>query len=149
MPSAAEIGLRIHQALYVRSDGRVGHRLIGAPSLLLRTTGRRTGIRRTNALIYAEDGPRFVVVASNHGRDRPPGWLLNLQVNPEVEIQLGRRRMAATARIVEAGSPDHARLWGLANAINRNRYDAYQARTRRPIALVVLEPHVASRGSAP
>ena len=45
--------LRVHEALYKRTDGRLGHRMIGVPTLLLRTTGRRSGLTRTNALVYA------------------------------------------------------------------------------------------------
>ncbi len=64
--------LRIHQALYEGSGGLVGHRLAGTPSLLLTTVGRRSGRPRTAALIYARDAADLVLVASNHGLDRPP-----------------------------------------------------------------------------
>ena len=68
--------LKLHQQLYERSDGMVGHRMLGVPALLLRSTGRRTGAQRCNALIYAADGGDYVVVASNGGSDSAPGWLL-------------------------------------------------------------------------
>ncbi len=63
---------RIHQALYEGWGGLVGHRLPGTPSLLLTTVGRRAGRPRTVALTYARDGADFLLVASNHGLDRPP-----------------------------------------------------------------------------
>jgi F420H(2)-dependent quinone reductase len=132
--------LRLHQRVYEASDGRVGHRVLGAPSLLLRTTGRRTGARRTNALIYAPDGDDLVVVASNGGADKPPAWLHNLVAEPSVEIQLGRERRPARARVLERGDPDYERLWKLVNDNNRGRYDRYQTMTSRPIPLVVLSP---------
>ena len=70
--SRAERGfMRLHEAIYIRTDGRVGRRMIGVPTLLLRTTGRRSGLPRTVALVYAEDGDCYVLVASNHGWDRP------------------------------------------------------------------------------
>ena len=47
--------LRLHEALYKRTDGRIGHRMIGVPTLLLRTTGRRSGATRTNSLVYASE----------------------------------------------------------------------------------------------
>jgi F420H(2)-dependent quinone reductase len=130
--------LRVHQALYERTDGRVGHHLIGVPSLILRTTGARSGLTRTAVLAYGRDGSASVVVASNGGQDRPPAWLHNVRANTAVEIQVGRRRAAGHARIVEAGDPDYERLWRLVNEMNHGRYDGYQRLTTRPIALVAL-----------
>jgi F420H(2)-dependent quinone reductase len=132
--------LTVHQRLYERTDGRLGHRLIGVPSALLRTTGRRTGQTRSCALVYARDGGAYLVVASNGGSDRPPAWLLNLQANPDVEIQVGRNRTAATARVVTADEPDYPRLWAAVNDNNHGRYRRYQARTSRKIPVVVVTP---------
>jgi F420H(2)-dependent quinone reductase len=128
----------LHQAIYERTDGRIGHRLIGVPSLILRTTGRRSGLTRAAVLTYGSDAGSYVVVASNGGQDRPPAWLHNVRATPEVEIQVGRRRAAGRARIVEADNPDYPRLWRLVNQVNHGRYDGYQRLTQRPIALVVL-----------
>jgi deazaflavin-dependent oxidoreductase (nitroreductase family) len=97
--------LRVHQAIYELSGGFVGHHLIGVPSLLLRTTGRRTGRVRTTALIYARDGAGYVLVASNHGLGRDPAWLLNIRADPTVEIQVGRRRERRLGRVVEKNDP--------------------------------------------
>ncbi len=132
--------LRLHQLLYERTDGRVGHRLVGVPTLLLRTTGRRTGAQRTNALVYARDGGEYVVVASNGGDDRPPGWLFNVRAKPEVEIQVAHTKMGGAARILEPGDQDYERLWRLVNEKNHDRYDGYQSKTTRPIPLIVLSP---------
>jgi deazaflavin-dependent oxidoreductase (nitroreductase family) len=137
--------LRLHQALYVRTDGRVGHRLIGVPSLILRTTGRRSGATRVAVLVYGREADGYVVVASNDGQDQPPAWLHNLRANPEVDLQVGRNRSPAHARIVEGTDPDHARLWALMNRVNHGRYDGYQRLTSRLIALVVLTPSPAGR----
>src|SRR5437588_3432512 len=92
--------LRVHAAVYKGTDGRIGHRLLGVPTLMLRTTGRRSGQTRTNALVYAPDADRFVVVPSNGGADRAPGWLHNVRAAPAVEVQVGRQRRPATATIV-------------------------------------------------
>jgi deazaflavin-dependent oxidoreductase (nitroreductase family) len=132
--------LTVHQRLYERSDGRIGHRLLGIPSALLRTTGRKTGQIRTSALVYARDGQDYVLVASNGGADRPPAWLLNVAAQPRVELQVGRVRSPATARIIEADDPGYPRLWQLANANNHQRYDGYQAKTSRKIPIVVVTP---------
>jgi deazaflavin-dependent oxidoreductase (nitroreductase family) len=132
--------LRLHQKLYVRSDGRVGHRMIGVPTLLLRTTGRRSGATRTNALVYARDGDDYLVVASNGGADQPPAWLYNLRAKPEVEIQVGKERRTASARIIEPADPHYERLWRIVNDNNRDRYSAYQQQTSRPIPVIAVAP---------
>ena len=132
--------LRIHEKLYVASDGLVGHRMIGVPTLLLRTTGRRSGATRTNGLVYARDGDDYLVVASNGGADRAPAWLHNLRAEPRVEIQIGRERQPATARVLDSTDPDYPRLWQIVNENNNDRYAAYQAKTARPIPVIALTP---------
>jgi deazaflavin-dependent oxidoreductase (nitroreductase family) len=135
--------LRLHEQLYMRSDGRVGHGMLGVPTLLLRTTGRRSGATRTNALVYARDGDRYLLVASNGGADRHPSWLHNLRANPAVELQIGRGRLAGTAEAIEPSDPSYERLWSIVNANNKDRYTAYQSQTSRPIPVVAVTP---SRG---
>jgi F420H(2)-dependent quinone reductase len=132
--------LRLHQRIYEGTDGTIGHRMLGVPSLLLRTTGRRSGAQRTNALIYAMDGPDYVLVASNGGAQSSPAWFFNARAKPEVAIQVARRKMSGTARIVERADGDYERLWKLVNDNNHGRYDAYQAMTSRQIPLVVVSP---------
>jgi F420H(2)-dependent quinone reductase len=112
--------------------------MIGVPTLLLRSTGRRSGAQRCNALVYAKDGADYVLVASNGGSDRGPGWLFNVRAKPEVEVQVARSRIAGTARILDREDEDYARLWRLVNNNNHGRYDAYQAKTARQIPLVVV-----------
>ena len=131
--------LRVHEKLYVASDGRVGHKMIGVPTLLLRTTGRRSGASRTNGLVYARDGADYLVVPSNGGADRAPAWLHNLQADPAVEIQVGRDRQPATARVIEQSDPDFERLWAAVNDNNKDRYRAYQEMTARPIPVVAIK----------
>jgi deazaflavin-dependent oxidoreductase (nitroreductase family) len=132
--------LKLHEQLYKRTDGRIGHRMIGVPTLLLRTTGRRSGATRTNSLVYARDGDDYVVVASNGGADRHPAWLHNLRTNPDVEIQIARERRQGTAKAIEPTDPDYDRLWRLVNENNQDRYSAYQKQTTRSILLVVVTP---------
>lgn len=136
--SAPDRVLRVHQWLYQRSDGRVGQLMAGVPTLLLGTTGRRTGNWRCSAVNYAVDGDRLIIAASNSGGDRPPAWFYNLQSNPSIQIQVGRHHLAGAAAVVESTNPDYERLWALMNAICNGRYDAYQTLTSRPIALVAI-----------
>ena len=136
--------LRAHQWLYEKSDGWVGHRLLpGSPTLLLRTIGRKTGQSRTSALTYVSDGPDYLVVASNGGAPRPPGWLANLKARPDAEIQVGRRRIPVTARPTYPDDPEYTRRWKAVDKVNSGRYTQYQTRTDRPIAVVVLSPRSA------
>ena len=132
--------LKVHHRIYKGTDGRVGHRMIGVPTLMLHSTGRRSGVTRTNSLVYAKDGSDWLVVASNGGADAAPAWLHNVRAEPSVEVQIGRDRQRATARIVEPGDPDYDRLWKLVNENNKDRYSAYQEKTDRPIPVVALTP---------
>jgi deazaflavin-dependent oxidoreductase (nitroreductase family) len=138
-----EIGgrlLRLHDSLYQRTSGRIGHKFPGVPpSLLLHTTGAKTGQPRTNSLTYARDGDAYLVVASNAGADRYPGWYHNVRKNPNVEINLGPKRFTVTARVVTADDSDYQRLWQIVNENNANRYNGYQRRTSRPIPVIALK----------
>lgn len=132
--------LQVHAFIYEHTGGLIGHRALGVPCLMLRTTGRKTGQTRTNSLVYATDGDRYIVVASKGGDPRAPAWLLNLRAKPAVDVQIGRTRFPATATEIGLGDQDYARLWKLVNDQNGNRYDAYQKKTTRPIPVVALAP---------
>lgn len=135
--------LMLHDKLYKSTNGRVGHHipLPGvAPSLLLHTVGAKTGKQRTNTLSYFPDRGDYLVVASKGGDPKAPGWYHNLKANPNIEINLGPRRLAVTATPVLPDDPDYARMWELVNKQNSNRYDGYQKRTSRPIPIVRLSP---------
>lgn len=65
--------LRVHDTIYRKTDGRIGHRIPGMPpSLLLHTTGAKTGRERTTTLTYAKDGESYLVVASKGGDEHNP-----------------------------------------------------------------------------
>jgi deazaflavin-dependent oxidoreductase (nitroreductase family) len=132
--------LRVHSFVYEHTDGLIGHRILGVPSLMLRTTGRRSGQIRTNTLSYARDGDRWLVVASKGGSDSAPAWYHNLKANPSVEVQVGRDKRQATATVIGHDDPDYARVWKIVNDNNSGRYDAYQKKTSRPIPVVALTP---------
>lgn len=133
--------LRAHNAVYQASDGWIGHRLLfGSRSLLLHTIGAKSGQSRTTSLTYARDGDDYLVVASNSGAHRYPGWYHNVRKQPAVEINVGPQRFPVTARIVMPDHPDYLRLWRIVNANNGNRYSGEQSRTPRPIPVVVLTP---------
>jgi len=134
--------LTAHQWLYEHTDGRIGGKVGKLPALLLHTTGARTGKTRTSALVYGMDGAgRYLVVGSDGGSDKSPGWVHNLRANPKAEIQIGRARYPVTAEIFTEG-PDYDRCWKIVNDLNRyhdgGRYEHYQTLTTRRIPVVVL-----------
>lgn len=136
---AANRLFQVHNNVYQKTNGWIGHRLLLLPSLLLHTVGARTGKPRTTSLTYARDGDDYLVVASNGGAPRSPGWYHNLKADPNVEINVGPKRLAVTARPVLPGDPDRERLWKIVTRYNK-AYDGYQKRTSRPIAIVRLTP---------
>jgi deazaflavin-dependent oxidoreductase (nitroreductase family) len=126
-----------HVERYRETDGEVGHVWRrGSKTLLLTTTGRKTGRPTTTPLIYAEAGDDYVVVASKGGAPAHPGWYRNLAKNPRVEVQVKGDVFPAQART--ATGEERERLWELAS-LQWPDYDAYQTRTERQIPVVVLE----------
>jgi F420H(2)-dependent quinone reductase len=133
--------LKGYDTVYQRSGGWIGHRLpFAPPNLLLHSVGAKTGKPRVNTLTYATDGADFLIVSSNGGTNRYPGWYHNLKAHPDVEINVGPKRFPVTARIVLPDDADYARLWQITNKNNADRYTAYQEKTDRPIAVIVLNP---------
>ena len=126
-----------HVRAYRESDGEYGHDWRGGSSVLLLTTsGRQSGEPRTNALIYGRSDDAYLVVASNGGAHRPPGWYTNLEADPNVEVQVLDDRFRARARV--ATPEERPAMW---REMTRHwpDYDAYQERTDREIPVVVLE----------
>jgi F420H(2)-dependent quinone reductase len=123
-----------HVVAYRMLGGSIVGRLGPAPILLLTTTGRRTGRRRTTPLIYLE-GASPALVASNSGASTNPQWYLNLKVDPYAEITTGHDRRAVLAETVNGEL--RARLWAKAVGIYPP-YATYQANTRRQIPVVLL-----------
>lgn len=125
-----------HIESYIESGGRSGHRWHGVNTLLLTTRGRKTGKLRRTALIYGEDGDRYVVVASMGGAPKHPEWYLNLVANPEVRVQVGAEGFDAVASTLTGDQ--RSELWKQMAEIWPD-YDQYQKKTERTIPVVVLD----------
>jgi proline iminopeptidase len=126
-----------HVRRYRETGGNVGHVWReGSTILLLTTKGRKSGEKRTVPLIYAQDGDRYVIVASKGGAPEHPGWYQNIEKAPEVELQVKDEVFGARARL--AKGEERARLWRLANTVWKY-YDDYAKKTQREIPVVVLE----------
>lgn len=108
------------------------------PTLLLTTTGRKSGEPRALPLIYGETGDAYVVIASKGGLPNHPIWFLNLEANPDCELMVGPKRLSARARVAEGA--ERERLWKQMAEIYPP-YTEYQERAgARTIPVVVLDP---------
>ena len=128
-----------HVFFYKISGGRLGGRMHKIPVLLLTTTGRKTGRKRTTPLLYARDGNRLVIVASNGGRPLDPSWWMNLKHNPIAMVQI--KDVKQTIYEQRAIGSEKDRLWQIMTSLYPS-YDDYQKRTNREIPIVVLRPKI-------
>ena len=122
-----------------RTGGRVN--ILGKsalPTLLLTTTGRKSGQPRTVPLIYAHDGDSFVVTASNWGQQHHPAWSANLIASGDAVVSLpGGRDLPVRAALAEGAERD--RVWPLVTKV-WPAYDTYVVRSGRDIRVFVLSP---------
>jgi deazaflavin-dependent oxidoreductase (nitroreductase family) len=125
-----------HVDRYRATDGEEGYEWQGTQTLLLTTTGRKSGEERTTPLIFAPYGDAYTLVASKGGTDEPPAWYLNLSANPEVGVQIKGDVFTANART--ASAEEKAETWPTMVS-EWPAYDEYQQKTDRQIPIVVLE----------
>jgi deazaflavin-dependent oxidoreductase (nitroreductase family) len=128
---------RFHVWVYDRTDGRLMSQLRKKPMVIVWSTGRKSGVTRSTALLSMKRGNEIVVVASFYGNDGHPAWFLNLQANPECEVRFGRFRGTAVASVPD--EPLRSELW--AELVEHwPAYAQYQESTSRVIPVVVLTP---------
>jgi deazaflavin-dependent oxidoreductase (nitroreductase family) len=145
IPSSLPSWVEDHLARYIATDGADGYlwdaSLGGGrgmvPTLLLTTIGRKSGKALTLPLIFGKSGSNYVVVASKGGAAAHPAWYLNLQSNPEVEVQVKAEKFHA--RAVTANPAERATLWPAMVELYAP-YAQYQTKTDRQIPLVILKP---------
>lgn len=130
----------IHRRLYRLTGGRgVVSRALGMDMLLVTVTGRRSGVDRTVPLAAVRDGESWVLVGSNAGKGRTPGWVHNLRAEPAVTVEHGPTAPAAF-RAREVSDPQELEArWRQVIAAYPG-YGVYRRRTERVIPLFVLEP---------
>ena len=135
-----------HTNLYLSSGGTDGHIMkrtppgypeMDVPSLLLTTTGRKSGEKFIFPLFYDETGNSYIIVASKGGAPDHPGWYKNLVTNPDVEVQIGTKKLKARART--ASGTERAQLWKKALKFWPS-YADYEKKTECQIPVVVLDP---------
>ncbi|HEV3282925.1 MAG TPA: nitroreductase family deazaflavin-dependent oxidoreductase [Solirubrobacteraceae bacterium] len=138
MPAGALRAMgKLNVPIYRLTRGRLMGKISRAPVLLLTATGRRSGQRRTAPVLYLEDGDRLIVVGSNAGNANTPAWSLNLQANPDAEVEVYGTHRLVRARVAEGD--ERMDLWRRANG-QYGGFDEYEARTSRDIKVFVLEP---------
>lgn len=136
-PRLIKMGAAMHLFWHRLTGGVIGGSIWGRPILLLRTTGRKTGEPRTTPLVYLVDGENMVVTASNGGNPRHPAWWLNLERNPEAEVQVRNEKRRVKAE--KASGEERERLWRLIVEMYSG-YEGYQRTTKREIPVVILRP---------
>ncbi len=126
-----------HVDRYRATDGEEGYSWQrGTTILLLTTRGRKSGVERTTPLIFERHGDDYLIVASRGGTDAPPGWYVNLQAEPDVQVQVKGDVFRAHAR--DATPEEKPEMWRKMAAAWPD-YDEYQKKTDRTIPVVVLE----------
>jgi deazaflavin-dependent oxidoreductase (nitroreductase family) len=130
---------KLNVPLYRATGGRIGGKVGKGPVLLLTTTGRKSGEKRTAPVLYLEDDGRLSVINTNAGNTRLPAWSLNLDANPEAEVQVRGKKIAVRARAAEGEERED--LWRKHNQQYAG-FDDYKEilPADRPITVYVLEP---------
>lgn len=124
------------------SGGRLGRQLGAQTILLLHTIGRKSGQTRVIPIAYFGHQGRYLIVASNWGRDKQADWYLNLKHTPQATLEINGARIPVLAR--EAEGAEYEQLW---QYVTRKHppYLEYQAGTTRRIPIMVFEPASAGR----
>ena len=120
------------------NGGKVGGHFEGRTLLLLHSTGRKSGQERINPLAYLRDGDRYAVFATKGGSDDHPQWVLNLDANPDVEVEVGTERFKGRATVLWEG-PERDRLYA-EQAQRWSQFGDYERKAKRTIPVVVIEP---------
>ncbi|MFW0782901.1 nitroreductase family deazaflavin-dependent oxidoreductase [Gordonia sp. CPCC 206044] len=137
MASVDDLHGNPHVDRYLETNGDEGYEWNGTQILILFTIGRKSGEQRRHALIFRTWGENaYLVVASKGGTDAPPAWYVNLQANPEAEIQVKGERFPVRARV--ASDDEKSAMWARMTEVWPD-YDDYQTKTSRVIPVVVLE----------
>lgn len=135
--SIFRIFLALHIFFYRLTGGKFGGKVQGLPVLLLTTSGRKTGKKRTTPLGYFKEDGGYVITASNAGFDTHPAWYHNLRGDPHATIEVNDQRYDVRAEI--AGEEKRDQLWAKLITLAPG-YANYEKKTRRKIPLVILRP---------
>jgi deazaflavin-dependent oxidoreductase (nitroreductase family) len=113
--------------------------LAGLPTLLLVSTGAKSGQPRTTPLVGIPHGDGYILIGSNFGQTHHPAWVYNLRAHPCTHLVLNGQTREYTAR--EVHGQEYDMCWQKAVSSYAG-YEAYKARAQREIALFVFEPNI-------
>ncbi len=127
----------IHVLAYTWTGGRVGGSIRGTQLLLLMTTGRKSGKRRTVPVGYFMDGGNYVIAAisTSFRSGKKPGWFYNLKSTPGFTIQVKGERLAVLAQ--QANEEERNRLWARLIELEPSS-GKYQDRVDEPIPMIMM-----------
>ena len=126
---------RLHAWLWKLCGGKLDNAFGKLPLMMLTTTGRKTGQRRTTPVLYLQDGTGLIVVASFGGNDMHPAWYLNLEKCPDAEVIVKGAHRKVLARKLSA--EEKKVIWPRLVQLYP-QFETYQQRTRREIPLMRL-----------
>ena len=126
---------RLHTWLWKLCGGKLDNAFGKLPFMMLTTTGRKTGQRRTTPVLYLQDETGLIVVASFGGNDMHPAWYLNLEQCPDAEVVVKGEHRRVSARKL---SPDEKKVIWRRLVQLYPQFETYQQRTRREIPLMRL-----------
>ncbi len=129
--------MSINSFLIRLSRGRIGSNLGTQTILLLHTTGRKSGQERVIPIAYFDYEGKYLIVASNWGKNQNADWYLNLKKQPRATFEINGKRIEAQSR--EATGEEYDRLWEFATQ-HHPPYLDYQKMTMRHIPIMVFEP---------
>ncbi|MGI9824865.1 nitroreductase/quinone reductase family protein [Agromyces sp. Marseille-Q5079] len=129
----------VERALRRLTRGRVQLSGLLVPSLVLHTTGAKTGDPRSSYLMYTPDGRgRAIVAGTTFAQERHPGWTYNLLRHPDASITVRGRRLAVRATLIRSYAEREA-AWGLIEA-QWPGYRGYERDSGRVVRLFRLQP---------
>jgi deazaflavin-dependent oxidoreductase (nitroreductase family) len=109
----------------------------GVPALLLETIGARSGVTRSAAVGYLEDGAdAWLIIASLAGTARNPAWLHNLAGNPNATVEFGDGRRVKVQAATLAGAERDAAWQRI--AVEAPEYAKYLSVTDREMPVIRL-----------
>lgn len=127
-----------HVKMIRLTGGKIGGQMAGMRVLVLTTTGKKTGLKRSVPIVFIEDeAGNPVVTGSNNGGPADPAWFGNLKANPDVTYELAGKTIQAKAVIAEPALRN--KLWAELTSKHKN-FAEYEKKTTRTIPMVVLKP---------
>lgn len=136
---AIRIFSKVHGFIYQITGGRLGSQLGSIPMLLLTTTGRKSGKKRTVPLVGIPHGSGYILIASFGGSPTHPAWFLNIRENPSISIRIGSLVTSAEASIIDTSDSEYEEMWEKA-VDTYPGYDDYKQKSPRDIPIVLVTP---------